>query len=298
MKNVQSSFYILLAAVLWGTTGTARSFAPESAHPLAIGAVRLAIGGGILLLFASLRGNFSLKNWPFLYTILASLTMALFQPLFFSAVSLAGVAIGTVVAIGSAPLFAGLIEWLLLRKAPHIQWWIATGLSIIGCLFIFVTRETVQVNPVGLLLALGAGFSFASYTLINRKLVTGQSTLLTVAIIFSLAALLLFPFMFFFDMSWMKTPQGLGVSLHLGIVATGIAYLLFTRGLIHVSPSTAVTLSLAEPLTATLLGVFVLKETLILSSWIGIGLLLTGLGILLWSQKDTTNKRLEKEKAY
>lgn len=96
----------------------------------------------------------------------------------------------------------------------------------------------------------------------------------------------------------MKTPQGLGVSLHLGIVATGIAYLLFTRGLIHVSPSTAVTLSLAEPLTATLLGVFVLKETLILSSWIGIGLLLTGLGILLWSQKDTTNKRLEKEKAY
>lgn len=99
-------------------------------------------------------------------------------------------------------------------------------------------------------------------------------------------------------MSWLKTPQGLGVSLHLGIVATGIAYLLFTRGLIHVPPSTAVTLSLAEPLTATLLGVFVLKETLFPSSWIGISLLLTGLGILLWSQKDTTNKRLEKEKAY
>src|SRR5699024_11398163 len=41
--------------------------------------------------------------------------------------------------------------------------------------------------------------------------------------------------------------RGIGVSLQLGIVATGVAYYLFSKGLVHVSSSTAVTLALAEP---------------------------------------------------
>lgn len=286
MKAMQASFYILLAAVLWGTTGTARAFTPESAHPLAIGAIRLAIGGGFLLFIAFLKGRFSLRNWPLFYTFLAALAIALFQPFFFSAVSMAGVAIGTVVAIGSAPLFTGLIEWVFLKSRPRMIWWIATFFSISGCLLLFVAREAVNFNPVGIILALGAGFSFSIYTLINRKLVMGQRSLTVVAIVFIVAALILSPFMLLLDMRWFGTIQGLTVSLHLGIMATGIAYLLFTKGLKQVSSSTAVTLSLAEPLTATLLGVFILQETLILPSWIGIGLIISGLGFLFWSQRD------------
>ena len=290
MKAMQASLYILLAAILWGTTGTARAFAPDTAHPLAIGAIRLAIGGVLLLFFAIVRGGVSLKNCPFFYTILAALTMALFQPFFFSAVSMAGVAIGTVVAIGSAPLFAGLMEWIFMNNRPESIWWIATLLSITGCLFLFGMGEYVDVKPRGIILALGAGFSFASYTLINRKLVTVQSSLQVVAVVFTIAALFLSPFMFILDMRWLGTLEGMAVSLHLGILATGVAYIFFTHGLKDVSSSTAVTLSLAEPLTATLLGVFILQEALILSSWIGIGLIMTGLVLLLWAQKNEQQK--------
>ena len=63
--------------------------------------------------------------------------------------------------------------------------------------------------------------------------------------------------------------RGVAVSLQLGIMSTGIAYLLFAKGLVHVSSSTAVTLSLVEPLTAALLGVFVLGESLTITSWFG-----------------------------
>lgn len=43
---------VILGAMLWGTTGTAQSFAPDGAHPIAIGSVRLAVGGTALLLIA------------------------------------------------------------------------------------------------------------------------------------------------------------------------------------------------------------------------------------------------------
>lgn len=42
--------------------------------------------------------------------------------IFFKAVAKAGVAIGTVVAIGSAPIFAGLIEWIVLKIRPAKVW--------------------------------------------------------------------------------------------------------------------------------------------------------------------------------
>ncbi|MFD1862567.1 EamA family transporter [Planococcus chinensis] len=291
MKVNSSIIMILLAAMLWGTTGTTQALAPETAHPIAIGATRLAVGGLFLLSLVLAAGKLNFKNWPIKTTILASLSMALYQPLFFSAVLMTGVAIGTVVTIGSAPIFSGFIEWVFLKKRPTAIWWVSTFLSILGCLLLLMNQESVYINPVGIVLALGAGISFASYTLVSRELVEAYSPLSVVAVVFTLSALLLSPLLFVFDMSWITSVRGAGISLHLGIVATGIAYFLFAKGLSRVSSSTAVTLSLAEPLTAALLGVFVVGERLNAFSWLGISLLLLGIGLLIWSSKNTSGQQ-------
>ncbi len=291
MKKKMSPFLVLLAAILWGTTGTSQALAPETAHPIAIGASRLAVGGTFLVLIVLIKGKFNFQSWPIKTTIMASLCMALYQPLFFSAVSITGVAIGTVVAIGSAPIFSGLTEWILLKIRPAKIWWYSTLLSIVGCLMLFVNKESVFIDPVGIVMALGAGLSFASYTLISRTLVEKHSSLSVVAVVFTLSAICLSPFLFVFDMSWIMSFRGVSVSLSLGIIATGIAYFLFAKGLTHISSSTAVTLSLAEPLTATLLGIFILGESLNSTSWLGIFLLMLGLGILmLCSENSATQK--------
>ncbi|MBS3678853.1 EamA family transporter [Ornithinibacillus massiliensis] len=290
-------FLILLAAILWGTTGTSQALAPDSAHPIAIGATRLAVGGVFLLLIVLLTGKWNVRNWPIKPTLIAALCMALYQPLFFSAVTLTGVAIGTVVAIGSAPILSGFLEWVYRRKRPPMIWLCSTLLSIFGCLLLFMNKDAVQVDPVGLFLALGAGLSFAGYTLVSRELVAKYSSISVVAIVFTLSGILLSPFLFVFDMSWLASSRGVVVSLHLGIVATGIAYLLFAKGLTHVSSSTAVTLSLAEPLTAALLGVFIVGETLSLISWVGMILLLIGIGILIRSEKSNGEMELNEQKS-
>ncbi|RBW68436.1 EamA family transporter [Bacillus taeanensis] len=291
MKGKFSAFFVLFAAMLWGTTGTAQIFAPEAAHPIAIGAARLAVGGLSLLIVVLILGQLNLKNWPMKATVLAALSMAFYQPLFFSAVTMTGVAVGTVIAIGSAPILSGVLEWLFLKKRPTNVWWVSTGLSILGCLMLFSNKQSVNIEPAGILMALGAGLSFASYTLVSEKLVRNYSSLSVVAVVFTLSALFLSPFLFLYEMSWMMSFQGIAVSLHLGIVTTGISYFLFAKGLRNVPSSTAVTLSLAEPLTAALLGVFLVGEKLSFISWFGISLLIIGIGLLVFSSSKPKKQR-------
>src|SRR5699024_10597168 len=156
---------------------------------IAIGATRLAIGGLFLLCIGLLVGRLDIRKWPVKTTILASLSMSLYQPLFFSAVSMTGVAIGTVVAIGSAPVFSGFIEWVYDKKRPSMVWWLSTFLAILGCILLMVNKGTVYMTSTGLMLALGAGLSFASYTRVSRGLVEQFSSISVVAVVFTLSAL-------------------------------------------------------------------------------------------------------------
>jgi DME family drug/metabolite transporter len=59
--------------------------------------------------------------------------------------------------------------------------------------------------------------------------------------------------------------------LHLGLVATATAYVLFARGLKVVTVATAVTLSLVEPMTAGVLGIVVLGEQIRVPAMVGRG---------------------------
>jgi len=130
------------------------------------------------------------------------------------------------------------------------------------------------------LLALAAGASYAGYTLAIKRLLPGNSSDAVIAVIFTLGGILLAPFLFRSDLHWAAEPKGLLVVLHLGLVATALAYLLFARGLRSVPAIHAVTLSLAEPLTAATLGILVLKERPTMAATAGMGLVLAGLVVL------------------
>jgi DME family drug/metabolite transporter len=276
-------FLIILAAILWGTTGTSQALAPTEASPLAIGTMRLLIGGAALFVVAFSRGELRWhSDWLRRETFFAALSAALYQLTFFAAVSLTGVAVGTILAIGSAPIFTGILGYSFEGELLHRRWWIATGLAISGgTLLVLTGDETTQVNPLGMLLALGAGFSYAVFTLSNKRLVALFSPDAAMAVSFTLGAILLSPTLLLVNISWIVSFGGAAVVLHLGLVATGLSYMLFGRGLKTVPVSTVGTLTLAEPLTASLLGIFLLGETLNILGLTGIFILFLGLLILV-----------------
>lgn len=276
----RGAMMVLAAGILWGTTGTAQAFAPAGASPLAVGAVRLAIGGTTLLILALVRRQLRTQGWPWRPTLLLVATIALYQICFFAAVARTGVAVGTVVAIGSAPMLAGLLGLLLLGERPTRRWLMATILAVAGCTLLVAGGGDLHVDAIGVLLALGAGASYALYTIASRELLRLQPPDAVTAVAFFGGALLLAPLLFFVDLAWLVEPRGLLVALHLGLVTTAIAYILYIRALLTVPTATAVTLALMEPLTAALLGVLVLGERLTTPASIGVVLLLAGLLIL------------------
>lgn len=279
---------ILAAGVLWGTTGTSQALAPSGAQPLTVGALRLVIGGIALLLLALWRRAFvGSGSWPLLSTIVAALLVALYQLTFFAAVAKTGVAVGTIVGIGSAPVAAGILGRLLHGEILTRRWLLATALAIGGCTSLALSGGgSVRVDPLGILLALGAGASYAGYTLAVKNLLPGRSADAVMAIVFCLGALLLSPFLLSGELSWLQQPRGVAVALHLGLFATALAYWFFVRGLLAVPVSTAVTLSLAEPLTAALLGVSLLGEELTALALGGILLIFSGLVVLVWKGRE------------
>ncbi|WP_391119085.1 DMT family transporter [Psychrobacillus sp. L3] len=278
--------FVLLGAILWGTTGTAQTFLPDSAHPFIISAGRSTVGGFSLLVIMILLKKINFKTWPWKETLYAAICISLFQLLFFSSVLLTGVAIASVVAIGSAPVFSGIIEWVFLKLRPSKVWGISTSFAIVGCLFLFLNKGEITINPIGILYSLIAGLIFAFYTLSSKSLLQKVEAIPAVAMTFSTSALLLMPFFFIYDVSWLKDAGNVGIIFYLGLATTSVAYVLYARGLHRIPSSSALTLSLAEPTTAAILGVFIVGEVLGGMSWIGILLLLGSIVVLTVGSKS------------
>ena len=273
--------------MLWGTTGTAQAFAPESAGPLSVGTVRIAAGGLAMLAFAALRGELrGLGGWPPLATTGMALAVAAYQPLFFAGVSLTGVAVGTVTAIGSAPVWAGLIGLMFEGEKPSARWALATVLAVAGCALLLLGSGGVSVDPLGVLLCLAAGLGYVIFATIAKGFLRTEPQAAVMGVVFTLGALALSPAALFTDFSWLAEPRGALAAAELGLLATAAAYLLFAAGLSRIPVATAATLSLAEPLTAGTLGVLLLDERLSPAAITGIALLLSGLILTSTTSSD------------
>lgn len=275
---------VLAAGVLWGTSGTSQALAPSGVNPGSLGALRLLVGGAALMVLAFARGGLGSGRWPLRGTFLAGFFVATYQLAFFSAVSRTGVAVGTLVAIGSSPVIAGILGFIFRGERPGRAWAVATILAVAGCsLLVGGGGGGIAIDTVGVLLALGAGTSYACYTMAIKGLLPGRSSESVMAVVFSLGAVLLSPILFYSDLHWLLVARGAAVVLYLGVVVTAVSYWLFARGLGSVPVASAVTLSLAEPLVAALLGILFLGERLSPTSLSGIPLLFAGLAVLATS---------------
>lgn len=260
---------MIAAAVLFGTTGTAQAFAPAGAEPLSIGAVRQVVGGTLLALIGVIgwlrQHGLRLPRWSGKvgWVLLGGACVMTFQATFFYGTRANGVAVGTVIALGSSPLFAGLFDWLRGRR-PSVRWVFATALAVGGIVLLSgALGGATVVDPIGMLASLIAGAAYAGYAVATATLLQqGLGALPATAAVLGASGLIAAGILPFTDNAWVGEPRGLAVTFWLGGVTVVVAYLLVGRALQHLSASTAITLGLAEPTTAALLGVLVLGESL------------------------------------
>ena len=265
---------IVAAALLFGTTGTAQALA-SAGSPVAVGSARLVVGGTLLALVAAFRGE--LKGLP-RAVALSALGVAAYQLAFFAAVRSTGVAVGTVVTIGSAAILTGTLERLVDRSGASRRWLAATCCAVAGVVLLAVAPGA-RVDPLGVALALAAAGGYASYAVLSRRMLRrGCAPAGVMGGSFGLAALLLLPVLVLAHP--VVSGAGVALALYLGVVPTAVAYLCYAGGLRRVSAAETATLGLVEPLTAAVLGVLVVHEQLRGEAVAGGALVLLGLLVL------------------
>ncbi len=292
--------------MLFGTTGTSQALSPEGTTPLSIGVMRMVIGGTGLAVLAGLlswrharrhgaaaRPRFGVR--PIVLMSITGVCLAVYQPLFFLGTERNGVAVGTVVALGSAPVMAGLLEWLLTRRLPTATWALATGAATVGVVLLGIGGDASGgggTDAVGLAGSLGAAASFAVIANVQRRLLdAGWDPFTVVAGMGASSALVAFPALPFVDVSWLAEPSGLVMAVWLGLGTISIAYVLFTWGLGGLTAASAATLTLGEPLTAAILGLTLLGERLSALAIVGLVVLGAGLALLAWGSRAPRDPR-------
>lgn len=278
---------VLGAAALWGTTGTVATFAPE-VGPLAIGAAALGIGGllqALIALPALFRARAALS--AHIGSVIAGAIGVFIYPLaFYSSMHFAGVAVGTVVSLGSAPIASGVLERVTTGKKLSRWWMLAVALGIAGSTILAVAKvhdAPSEIGPTitGIVVGLLAGATYALYSFSAHKLMRrGIGRAVVMGAIFGLGGLLLMPVLVLTGEPLVASTRAFAVGAYMALIPMFIGYVLFGYGLMRVTASTATTLTLAEPAIAALLAVAIVGERLAPIGWVGMAAICVSLLVL------------------
>lgn len=272
---------VLIAALLWGTTGTAATFAPE-VSAVAIGAVAMGGGGLLQALLAAgrIRRHAGALRAQQRVLLLGAVAVAIYPLAFYASMRLAGVTIGTVVSIGSAPLLSVLIENRLDGLRLTVRWATGAALGLGGMLLLCLAEGGGHVATgdevvPGVLLGLLAGLSYALYSWTARRLMQrGIASRAAMGATFGIGGLLLMPVLLVTGAPLLASWGNAAVGLYMALVPMLLGYLCFGHGLARIPASTATTITLFEPVVAAGLAVAIVGERLPPLGWVGIVLIL------------------------
>lgn len=289
---------VLIAALLWGTTGTAATFAP-GVSAVAIGAVAMGVGGMLQALIA-LRGiarhRATLRHhWRMLLT--GALAVAVYPLAFYASMHLAGVTVGTVISIGSAPLLSALIEYGLDGQRLTRRWMTGAAAGVAGMVLLCLAESahsssTAQQSEVitGIALGLLAGLTYALYSWAARHLMQrGIPSRTAMGATFGFGGIMLMPVLFATGAPLLASWNNAAVGIYMALVPMFIGYLCYGYGLARIPASMATTITLLEPAVAAVLAVVIVGERLPALGWVGIGLIVA---CLLWITVPVKRRRL------
>ncbi|MFF0292209.1 DMT family transporter [Kitasatospora sp. NPDC004614] len=273
--------YVALAATAWGTAGAAAAllFRQSGLGPLALTFWRSLGGAGVLL--ALRLSTKARRPRPAPARILFNgLGLTLFQAAYFLAVQHAGLAVATVVTLGSAPVMVALGGRLLMGERLGRAGVSAIAGALLGLTVLMLGGGGgVKAEPLGLAWALTSAAGYAAITVATRhwaRTGTADDPAVTTLWSFTVCAVCLAPFALAEGLlpSTHALPSTLLLLGYLATVPTALAYALYFAGAAVIRAATASVVTLIEPLSATVIAAAILDEPLTPSVLLGTAVLL------------------------
>lgn len=277
---------VLLAAALWGCIGLfTRYLSGAGMSALAIAFFRSLAAAVLLAAFLGVRApaTFRIRArdlWMFVGTGFVSIgcfNVFYFMTQTFTTLSVAAVLLYT------APFFVIFMSRLFFKEKITRQKICAVLLAFAGCLFVtgFIGGGDVQLAPLAIATGLGSAVCYALYSIFGRVALDHYAPM-TVTFYSLFVSACSMGIVFAATGAEMPPLDGgmvLGI-IGLGLFSTALPYIFYTRGLAQLSPSKASVLAFAEPMVATLVGIFVLHEPITVPACAGIALIFAGIIVL------------------
>lgn len=265
---------VLAAGVSWGVISLSiRALTRLGMSSLDITAVRSLATALILMIALGLasRSCFHVRIkdlWCLAGCGLASIT--LFNVCYFATMQRTTVGVA-VILLYTSPIFVTLMSCLFFRERFTWRKGLALVMVMVGCVLVSGVLQEAGSAPLSLpvlCLGLGAGFSYALYSIFGRFAQERGYSSVTITLwsfMFAGAAAL---FMLDWETTWPLISNGriIWPLLGLVVISTIIPYIAYTAGLKLLPPSTAAIVAAVEPVVATLVGILMFQETL---SWSG-----------------------------
>ena len=225
---------VAACALLWSTGGLFVKLIQW--NPFAIAGIRSVIGG--LVIFAFLRKP--RFTWSFAQ-IAGAVCYAACMIGFVSANKLTTAA-NAILLQYTAPLWAAILGWFILRERVHALDWAAIAVVIAGMVLFFMDSLTLG-GMLGNLLAILSGIFFAG-AMISFRAQKHGSSLESILLSHGLTFLVSIPFLFG---AW-PSLAGLGALGILGVFQIGLSSILLTYGVKHVTAVQSLLTAVLEPL--------------------------------------------------
>jgi len=240
--------------------------------PFAITAWRFIIGGAVIAPFAVRQmvhnkhslDKSSLLSFGALGFLNVVVSMLLLQlAIYFGKASL------TAMIVSMNPLFVSVFAIYILREKLSKLQIISLVVGIAGLgLIICAERDLgsgLYLNlPLGILFAILACVTFALYTVLTKRLVARHGNLITNSMSFLIGGILLALINLVIGKSMLFDPnlRSILLIIYLGLVVTGLAYVLYFEGMKQLSASRASIYFFLKPALASILAYLILQEKL------------------------------------
>ncbi|WP_153301771.1 DMT family transporter [Endozoicomonas arenosclerae] len=282
-QDWQGTAAILIACLLWGTTGTAASFTHQ-VSPLATGAFAMGVGGLLLVLSS---WNYLKRDWGLLkqqqsLVLFGGLAVAVYPMSFYSSMDYAGVAVGSVMSLASAPFWSALLEGLISKTKVSRRWIFSFAIGILGIALLALSEgHSAQASSVaqnynlGVMLGLLTGLTYAFYSWSTKRLIQhGLHSKAAMSSQFAVATVLLLPSLVITGDHLFSSTTNTVIAVYMATIPMFLGYLAFGYGLRFIAASKATLLTLSEPVIASLLAVVVVGERINTQGAIGIVLIM------------------------
>ena len=273
-------FRLVLLSAIWGGSFMLMRIASPVFGPAIVAEGRLISAAIFLFVLAKLlkRSDQLLSRWRYL------LTMGFFgSALPFILIGTAALSLSTAqlsVLNATASIWAYLIGLMLRDETFSLRRLVGFALGISGVAVMFGDALFSQTEAIviPLLCALGGAFSYGIATNYTRRAEKVEPFVNAHGSMWA-ASLLVIPSLWFIPAKAPATVEAVSAVILLGIICSGVAYLLYFRLLRDIGAPSTLTVTFLIPLFGTLWGALFLGEAIGLQTVLGMSVILLGTGL-------------------